>query len=140
MLGGSPGFEVFKNTQKQYMVNPFVLIAALRDRAIDNSSVFDGEPAHEEWLAKNLMVDFPGNGEIMTVSLKGNDAKEIAAVVNAVVDAYMKEVASKEQKTRQSRLLQLETIRLEKGGPTPSQAKPPGGDGQSGGQRGAGNP
>ena len=60
--------------------------------------------------AENLKVEYPLNSEIMNVSLRGANPQEVATLVNAVVDAYMREVVSKEQGQRAERLSQLDRL------------------------------
>ena len=72
----------------------------------------EGDPV--TWLAKTLRVDCPPNTEILRVSLTTEDAEEAAALVNAVVDAYMNEVVLKEKSERIDRLNELERLYTEK--------------------------
>ena len=65
------------------------------------------------WLAREIAIDTPGNAEILRVSLHGDDPQAIAVIVNAVVDAYMAEVVSKEKDERLERHNQLEKLHLE---------------------------
>ncbi|MGO8747647.1 MAG: polysaccharide biosynthesis tyrosine autokinase [Thermoguttaceae bacterium] len=104
-------FEIYKSTQQQYLKSRFVLTAALRNKPeFASFSVFRGEPDEVDWLGRNLSVEYPGNSEIMNVSLRGANAEEVSALVNAVVEAYMTEVVSKEQGQRAERLSQLDRL------------------------------
>lgn len=107
-------FDVYKNTQQQYVKSRFVLIAALRKPETANLKALQDDPDPVSWLARNLRVDFPGNAELMQISLKANDPQEAAALVNAVVDAYTKEIVEVELGERRRRLDDLERIRSEK--------------------------
>lgn len=49
------------------------------------------------WLEKELKVDFFEGSDLMLVSLRGEDPKELAKIVNAIVDVYLDEA-----KTRQN--------------------------------------
>ena len=104
-------FEIYKNTQQQYLKSRFVLNAALRNKPeIASASIFRGAPDEVDWLGRNLSVEYPGNSELMNVSLQGENAEEASALVNAVVNAYMTEVVSKEQGLRAERLSQLDRL------------------------------
>lgn len=46
------------------------------------------------WLEKELTVDFFEGSDLMLVSLRGEDPKELAKVVNAVVAVYLEETKS----------------------------------------------
>ena len=103
--------DIYKNTQKQLLLSRFVLLAALRKpelaelRSVRQATAA-GDPVG--WLQKQLQVDFPGRAEVMTVSFSGPDPKEAATVVNAVVNAYLKEMFGAERDKRRLRLKQLD--------------------------------
>ncbi|HEX6963817.1 MAG TPA: AAA family ATPase [Lacipirellula sp.] len=98
-------FEVFKRTQRELVLGDGVLLAALGDPTIKSAAAIKSIVATEDpviWLRNLLQVDFPGNAEIMTISMKGEDAALVADLVNAVLDAYVKNVidVGKQQRTR----------------------------------------
>jgi capsular exopolysaccharide synthesis family protein len=103
-------FNVYKNTQLQYLRSRFVLIAALRQQPVAKLPTVQAEPDPVAWLAERVQVYFPGEAEVMQVSLSGENREEVAALVNAVVDAYMAEVVDVEQKQRQQRLDDLDRL------------------------------
>jgi capsular exopolysaccharide synthesis family protein len=53
------------------------------------------------WLAANLEVKF--SGEVMKISLQGDRDNDVVSIVNAVTDAYIKEVRDKERLDRQEK-------------------------------------
>lgn len=107
-------FEVYKGTQQQYVKSRFVLVAALRKPEAASASVLQEELDPVDWLQQNLKVAFPGNAEIMQISLTTPDPRESAALVNAVVDAYKAEIVDVELNQRRQRLSDLERIYTEK--------------------------
>ena len=102
-VGPDTKFDIYKRTQQQDMKGPMVLIAALRDPAISDLPIVSEQSDEIWWLQKELKVDFPGDAEVMRVSLKGRDASQVERVVNAVVDAYMKEIVTAEDRARENR-------------------------------------
>lgn len=102
-------FDVYKRTQQQSMKMPMVLMAALRDPAINRLSIVREQTDDVWWLQKELNVDFPGDAELMRVSLKGKHRDEVALVVKAVVDAYETEIVNEEKADKEARRLVLET-------------------------------
>jgi capsular exopolysaccharide synthesis family protein len=115
-------FEVFKNTQMSLMTHRIILHAALdkevkiedESMTIGKFSIIREENDPEGWLMRKISVSFPRKDEIMKVSVTTNDAKESAAIVTAVVGAYMDEVVQTEQKKRDERVSELKTIRVGK--------------------------
>lgn len=104
-------FEIYKNTQQQLLVSRFVLRAALRKPDVAKlASVERAQTAGDAvtWLAGRLRVGFPGNAEIMEVSVRSEDRKEAATLVDAVVDAYLTEVVNAERNLKQQRLNELD--------------------------------
>jgi hypothetical protein len=97
-------FGVYKNTQQQLIKGDFVLIAALRRKDVASIPVIREEPDPVRWLVDHVKVDFPGDGEIMRVSLTWDDPKHAAALVDAVVESYLAEVVDKERAQRLERL------------------------------------
>ena len=95
-------FEVIKKTQIALLKSKFLLTAALRNPQIAGLSLLGGVKDPEEWLQENLDVHFPQNGEILSISLSGSpsQADDLAMLVDAVAEAYKKEVIGKEVSRR----------------------------------------
>ncbi len=110
---GAIGFKLYKNTQQQIMLTPFVLNAALRDEGVKNLPIVASSPDAVSWLQEELSVKFPADGEIMQVSLETADPTSCVKLVNAVVNAYMNEVVVSERNERLKRLDNLERVYAE---------------------------
>ncbi len=111
---GHNDFEIYKNTQQQFLRSRFVLAAALRRPASSKLAMVREQVDPIDWIARRLQVHFPGNGEIMYVGLSGEDPQEVATLVNAVVQAYLDEVVNVEQNERREKLSKLERLYTEK--------------------------
>ena len=109
-------FEIYKGTQQQLVASEGVLTAALRKPGIAGLAILRNEEDPVRWLAKNLHVEFPGNAEIMRVSLTGVNPNDVATVVQAVVDAYMNEIVDAERNQKKARLDELNRLYAEKEG------------------------
>lgn len=121
-------FDIYKNTQAQLLKSPVVLTRALRagnrvtltvgteQKQIEVAKLqaVRREDDPVRWLQNALQVSFPGDGEIMKVSLTGDDPQEAAALVNAVVDAYVVEVIDAERNRRNQRLSELDKVYVDK--------------------------
>lgn len=112
-FGNGSDFKLYKNTQAQLMKTPFVLNAVLRDLKIstlkDISEQYD--PLHH--LAERLTVIFPGDGEVMQVSMQTRSPTACVEIVNGVVKAFIQEVVNAERTERVSRLNYLERVYIE---------------------------
>ncbi|MBX7074223.1 MAG: polysaccharide biosynthesis tyrosine autokinase [Pirellulales bacterium] len=51
------------------------------------------------WLEKGLEVESPGDTELMFITLKGDNAKELAKIVNAISTVYLRDVQDAETKS-----------------------------------------
>ena len=103
-------FDIYKNTQAELLKSPFVLIAALRGPEIAKLQCVKRRATPVRWLQDELEVNFPGDAEIMRVSLVGDEPKESALLLNAIVDAYLREVVDMERKRRNDRLNELDDV------------------------------
>jgi polysaccharide biosynthesis transport protein len=97
-------FEIFKVTQSYLLRDRKVLAAAIADEEIKDLGILEGHGDPVTWLAKELRVEYPDNGLVMTVSLRGGDPSEAAAVVNAVVEAYLRDIVEAKLKLRDERI------------------------------------
>ena len=111
--GGHRNFSLYKNTQKQMMVTPFVLNAALRSEGVSSLPEIRAQADPLFWLQEQLQVSFPADGEIMRVSMSTTSPAASVQLVNAVVGAYMDEVVVSERNERLQRLDNLERVHAE---------------------------
>ncbi len=111
---GGPSFDIYKATQLEYLRSRFVLIAALRQPEVARLPSIQEQLDPVQWVAENLSVRFPGNSEFMNVSFSSTRPEETAVLVNAIVDAYMREVVDTEQRERRERLSELDQLYAEK--------------------------
>ncbi len=111
-------FESYRTTQVQLFKWRLVIMAALRDPRVKNLPGIIREEAHHRaigWLGREIRVECPDQRTgIITVSLSSSDGEEAAALVNAVVNAYMNEVVNADRQRRRDRLSDLQLITAEK--------------------------
>jgi capsular exopolysaccharide synthesis family protein len=103
-------FEVYKRTQQQLLRSGFLLSNALKRPEVAGLEMIQEKTDPVGWLSKNLSVDFPGEAEIMRVSLKGDRPRDVAVIVDAVVSTYMDEVVDVERNRRKQRLQNLDRV------------------------------
>jgi capsular exopolysaccharide synthesis family protein len=105
---GRGAFDLYKNTQAQLIVTPFVLNKALIDDEVKALPIMKNKSDAYQWLSEELKVDFPNKGEVMAITLETPDPKSSATIVDAVIDAYMNEAVLDERNARLQRLDNLE--------------------------------
>jgi capsular exopolysaccharide synthesis family protein len=101
-------YEAYRKTQVQLIKSPFVLTSALRRPGISTLATFAGEDDPVGWLMRNIQVSAPMESEVVQVRLRGENAKEVTQIVNAVTQAYITDVVGKEKSERLQRRDTLE--------------------------------
>jgi len=100
-------FQVYRETQARLVKSPFVLNAALRDQNLTKLEILRDQPHPIDFLEEHIEVDVPAT-EFLMVSFNGPHSKETTKIVNAVIDAYLVEVANRESSLRAQRARDLE--------------------------------
>jgi succinoglycan biosynthesis transport protein ExoP len=98
---GHEEFALFKRTQIQLVLSNVVLLRTLAEPVINRLSMIqehNDDPV--AWLKDQLIVDYPGDSEVMRVAIKGRKASEAIKVVNEVVERYLKEIVQHEHELR----------------------------------------
>lgn len=103
-------YELYKGTLVQFLKSPFLLIAALRDVDLNELPTIREEPDPVAWLRDHIQPRFPGDGEIMEISITGEHRKELAELLERVVAALLVEVVDKERAGQRQRLSLLDKI------------------------------
>jgi succinoglycan biosynthesis transport protein ExoP len=103
--------RAFQKTQSALVRSVPVLEAVLRDAVVKGTETIRRQADAQSWLELALQVSF--QGEVMTIALGGESPKDLAAIVNAVVAAYMNEVVTREKFNRAEQKTLLE--KLQKG-------------------------
>lgn len=103
-------FETYRSTQQQLVTSRFVLAAALRNPEIAELPLVRQQRDPVAWLGQTLQVVATGRSEILPVQLTGEDPVAVAALVNAVVQAYLNEVVDVERNQRRQRLNELDRV------------------------------
>lgn len=103
-------FSNYQNAQVVMLKSRLVLNAALKNPEVAELDMLKDKATPAPWLAQNLKVDFLLAPEILSISLTGNSPRELAVLVNAIRDTYMKEIVNKEHNERLARLAQLKNL------------------------------
>ena len=96
--GEGADFEAYRRIQMAAIKGNVVINKALDLKTVQDSPIIRRNIADPTtWLADNIMADFPGNGDLMKVSLRDVDSSGVTDVVNGVVEAFKKEIVDKER-------------------------------------------
>jgi polysaccharide biosynthesis transport protein len=109
-------YDVYKKTQAELVKGRFVLLAALRKPEVAKLPAVQRECKSGDdvkWLKGLVKVEFPGDAELMTVSVTTGDPQESVALARAVVDAYLTEVVNVERDRKRVRLSELDRAFVE---------------------------
>lgn len=97
-------YDSYRKTQVQLIKSPFVLTSAIRRPEIANLQTLQ---QHKDdpigWLVGRIEVSAPMESEVVQVRLRGENASDVAQIVNAVTNAYLTDVVNKEKTDRLSR-------------------------------------
>jgi RNA polymerase sigma factor (sigma-70 family) len=106
-------YELKKRTQAVLVKSRGVLGAVLRQPAIAKLPLVRQQRDPVGWLEKVLRVDSPNNAELLRIGMSGYKLEEMAALVNAVTEVYLKEFVQREQDARTQRLERLKIVQNE---------------------------
>ncbi|HEX4144671.1 MAG TPA: hypothetical protein VHY91_14285 [Pirellulales bacterium] len=94
-------YDVYKKTQLQLVKSPFALGRAARRSEMQKLVTMQ---EHKDdpvgFLESKLIVDYPGDGELMRVAMKGTRRDELPVIVNSIVDSYIDEIVSGDKVAR----------------------------------------
>jgi hypothetical protein len=102
-------FESYKRNLVAMMKGAVVVNRALDDKTVQELPVVRQHgPKFTDWLSEQIEIEFPGNGELMSVSVTTGNKEQARSLANAIVSAFMKEVVEKERTDRLIRRDNLE--------------------------------
>jgi len=101
-------YEAYRKTQVQLIKSPFVLTSAIRRPGISGLSMLTDEDDPVGYLVRNVQVTAPMESEVVQVRMRGENAKDVTQLVNAVTNAYLIDVVNKEKSERLQRRDNLE--------------------------------
>jgi polysaccharide biosynthesis transport protein len=94
-------FDLFKATQSQLILSNFVMNKVLHDPSINQlASVREQADDPVSWLKGQLMVDYPGNAEVMRIGIRTKSKADSLRLVDKVVEVYLKEIVDHEKTLR----------------------------------------
>ena len=106
----APNSPTISASQVARCTSRLVLNAALRTPAVASPPIVQEQASPIEWLEKEIRVEFANGPELLNTDMFGSDPDTMIKVVNAVRNAYMKEIVNKEQNVRLRRLDQSQRL------------------------------
>jgi polysaccharide biosynthesis transport protein len=101
-------FAAYKGTQTTILKSLPVLSTVLRQQQFADLRETLSQEDALQWLERNLQVDTLLGPEILRATFSSEQPEQAATILNAVTEAYLSEVARREQDKRQARMEQLE--------------------------------
>ena len=94
-------YDLLKKTQLQLLKSNFVLSrAARRSEVLALPTMQEHKNDPVGFLESKLIVDYPGDAELMRVAMKGTHRDDLPVIVNAVVQSYMDEIVNGDKISR----------------------------------------
>jgi capsular exopolysaccharide synthesis family protein len=109
-LQGRNDFAIYLKSQAAMIKSHFVLTAALRDPSVAALPMLREQADPVRFLEEELHVEYQDGSEILKIMLSGDDSRAITQIVNAIHEAYFREVVDAEMTGKKARLRQLEDL------------------------------
>ncbi len=100
-----------QRTQLAMLKSRLVLNSALRDPKVAKLSMVQQQIEPVEWLEKEIEADFSVAPEILRVSMKGDKPDQLIVLVDAIAQAFRREIVDNEKNQRRERLNTLRELR-----------------------------
>jgi hypothetical protein len=112
--GDADDYKRYVETQRTLIKSRLVLEAALKEKRVAGLAAIKNRTDPSDWLEHSLVVTNPENTALLQIELasgSGASNEDQAALMNAVVHAYLHEVVDFEHNKRSDRLAQLRSIK-----------------------------
>lgn len=109
------GYKLYQQTQLALLKSDFLLRAAVRRPGVASLPSLADVSDPVEWLTDHVEAEFLGQSQILSIRLQGSDPNEVKQLVDAVAEAYQREVvfADKQRKlmARDAKFRSVEKLR-----------------------------
>jgi hypothetical protein len=109
--GGAPDLQNHQRTQAALVKSRLVLQAALRDQRVAALPMVAQHADPVEWLEREVQADFTVAPEILRIAMSGDRPDDLVVLVNALREAYLREILEPETTQRRERLNKLGEMR-----------------------------
>jgi len=98
--GGRTDFSTYARTTTNLIKSDFVLNAALRD--IKDLPTIKAQPDAIKYLEEEVVVAWQDGSEVIRITFKGREPQDAKKIVDAIQNAFIKEVIDKEVKSKKA--------------------------------------
>jgi succinoglycan biosynthesis transport protein ExoP len=103
-------FTNYQRSQVALIKSRLVINRVLRDPEVARLGIISEQPNPVEWLERQIQVDFSEAPEVLAISLNGPRPEQMTVLVNAIREAYLKEIVNREHNIRLDRLDKLQKL------------------------------
>jgi hypothetical protein len=107
---GEKEHEAFRRTVAALVKTRLVLATALHQPDVKALPLLKGQKDPLAWLEDSLIVDYPNEGDILRVGLRGRERKQLGVVVNAVVQECVKSSRDEQRRAQAKALAEIEDL------------------------------
>lgn len=108
---GGENLPNHQRTQVAMLRSRLVLNSALRDPKVAKLGIVKEQIEPVEWLEKEIEGDFTVAPEILRISMKGDKPEQLVVLLDAIAQAYRREIVDNEKNQRRERLNTLRELR-----------------------------
>ncbi|GAC1463411.1 MAG: hypothetical protein NVSMB9_00880 [Isosphaeraceae bacterium] len=108
-----PDYKVFQSTQLALVRSRLVLAAALKRPEVATLKSVRAQADPVDWLEEQIVAEFLTGSELLRLSMSGNHSGDTAIVVNAVAEAYLDEILSKDHHEQLAAAAKLKSLQDE---------------------------
>jgi capsular exopolysaccharide synthesis family protein len=105
-----PSFDTYQRTQASLVRSRIVLNAALRDSRVNQLPMLRDQPDQLEFLEGKVSANFALSPEIMQIQITDKDRESALILVEAVRDAYLREIVEVEKTRRLEHFEQIKKL------------------------------
>jgi RNA polymerase sigma factor (sigma-70 family) len=107
---GEKEHEAYRRTAAALMKTRLVLAAALRRPDVRTLPLPKDKKDPLVWLEDSLVVDYPNDGDILRVGVRGRERKQLGTLVNAVAEECVKSSRDEQSRAQAKALAEIEEL------------------------------
>jgi capsular exopolysaccharide synthesis family protein len=81
-------YDTFRRTQQTRLKSDPVLLSALREKGVAQLPIVLAESDPVRWLEEEVVTSYPGDGEVLSVGMRGEHPDQMVVVLKALTKAF----------------------------------------------------